>query len=80
MKCKICGKRANTIAGMARHYRKKHAGSMKRRKTQSSKKNSGTQTHVARRSLGKTHSDPSSSVPETPAGYVVETITWKRVA
>jgi len=29
MKCSKCGHRARTIAAMARHYRKKHPGSMK---------------------------------------------------
>ena len=32
MKCKKCGFRARDIAGLARHYRKKHPGSMKRKK------------------------------------------------
>lgn len=31
-KCKKCGFRARDIAGLARHYRKKHPQSMKRKK------------------------------------------------
>lgn len=31
MKCKRCGYRARTIAGLAAHYRKKHPGAMKAR-------------------------------------------------
>ncbi len=30
MKCSKCGKRCNTLAAMAKHYRKKHPGAMKR--------------------------------------------------
>jgi len=32
MKCKRCGYRARTIAGLAAHYRKKHPSAMKRAK------------------------------------------------
>ena len=31
-KCKKCGYRARSIAGLAAHYRKKHPGAMKRKK------------------------------------------------
>ena len=31
MKCSKCGYRANSIGAMAKHYRKKHPGAMKRR-------------------------------------------------
>lgn len=31
MECKICGYRARDIASMARHYRSKHPGGMKRK-------------------------------------------------
>ena len=30
MKCKTCGSRTQTLAGMAAHYRKKHPSKMKR--------------------------------------------------
>jgi len=33
MKCSKCGFRARDIAGLARHYRKKHPGAMKRKRT-----------------------------------------------
>ena len=32
MKCSKCGHRANSIGAMAKHYRKKHPGAMKRAK------------------------------------------------
>lgn len=32
MKCKICGKRANSLKAMGAHYRKKHPSSMKRKR------------------------------------------------
>jgi hypothetical protein len=33
MKCKVCGHRANTLAAMSAHYRKKHPNKMKRKST-----------------------------------------------
>lgn len=37
MKCKICGKRCNTIKAMSAHYRKKHPNRMKARKSKKPK-------------------------------------------
>lgn len=34
MKCKICGTRCRDIAAMAKHYRNRHPGSFRRRKTE----------------------------------------------
>ena len=31
MKCSKCGHRSNSLAAMAKHYRKKHPGAMKRK-------------------------------------------------
>lgn len=41
-KCKKCGFRARDIAGLARHYRKKHPGAMKRKKSKASVRSSYT--------------------------------------
>lgn len=41
-KCKKCGFRARDIAGLARHYRKKHPQAMKRKRTGSKPKQSKT--------------------------------------
>ena len=38
LKCKKCGFRARDIAGLARHYRKKHPQAMKRKRTASKPK------------------------------------------
>lgn len=36
-KCSKCGFRARDIAGLAKHYHKKHPGSMKRKRSRSKK-------------------------------------------
>ena len=37
MKCKICGKRCNSLKAMGAHYRKKHPQRMKRKRAASVK-------------------------------------------
>jgi len=73
MKCKVCGKRSNTIGAMARHYRKKHPGRMKRRKSlQTPSSAPGT-----RKSRRVTRSVRDSELPSGffPDGSTV-TVTW----
>lgn len=36
MKCKVCGHRTNSLPAMSKHYRKKHPGKMKPKKTKTS--------------------------------------------
>jgi len=47
MKCKRCGYKARTIAGLAAHYRKKHPGVMKKRSKRGGK--------TTKRTIGKAY-------------------------
>ena len=46
MKCKICGKRANSLAAMNKHYAKAHPGRKRKKKKVSEVQDSGGQTIV----------------------------------
>ena len=42
MKCKICGKRCNSLKAMASHYRKKHPSKMKAKKPKQSRQSTAS--------------------------------------
>ena len=78
MKCKQCGKTVRSISHWAREHKKWLASRKRKPRGKASRKAGKAPKTSRKRRRAQSTSEAPNDAPDAPAGFVVETVTYRR--